>query len=184
MTARNRCTSTTVCAGRWCWCWVSGAAGGGGRGRGGARGGAGAGAGRLTLRARRLPAGEAAHAAAGPRPGDRRRQTRAQVLQRRGGGDRLPAQVGTERPGAGGPAWLAQRGRDVSRLSPQARRHRAAVPEEVWQVSECCLPCGSRGLVLLSPFLKVPLRLLCLLRASLVIPCGNSKMSLLDPPFC
>lgn len=32
--ARNRCTSTTACAGRWCWCWVSGAAGGGGRGRG------------------------------------------------------------------------------------------------------------------------------------------------------
>uniref|UniRef100_A0A8U7P4B5 STING ER exit protein n=6 Tax=Passeriformes TaxID=9126 RepID=A0A8U7P4B5_CORMO len=42
---------------------------------------------------RRLPAGEAADAAAGPRPGDGRGQARPQVLQRRGGGERLPAQV-------------------------------------------------------------------------------------------
>lgn len=104
--ARNRCTSTTACAGRWCWCWVSGAAGGG-RGR---WPGPGEVRGAVPLSwwspARRLPAGEAAHAAAGPRPGDRRRQARAQVLQRRGGGDRLPAQVGAERPGTGGPAGV------------------------------------------------------------------------------
>lgn len=179
---RSRCTSTTVCAGRWCWCSVSrGRPGRAGRGPAAQRAREGGGGVRVrdrgadpgcgfrvpgavparpaaspALAARRLPAGEAADAAAGPRPRDGRGQARPQVLQRRGGGERLPAQVGPASaspvplsPGRGGgslPAQLAaasQARRPCVRVLCssaasllQTRRHRAAVQEEVWQVSD------------------------------------------------